>query len=75
MAGQKSQKVYVGIYHLKQNKTIYIQENPNDYKYLTNIVFSPDDKYLFIAVLNRDQNDMKLNMYDTDTGHFIKTLF
>ncbi len=75
MAGQKSQKVYVGIYHLKQNKTIYIQENPNDYKYLTNIAFSPDDKYLFIAVLNRDQNHMKLNMYDTETGHFIKTLF
>jgi dipeptidyl-peptidase-4 len=75
MAGQKSQKVYLGIYHLKTGKIIYIQENPDDYKYLTNIAFTPDEKYVLIAVLNRDQNYMKLNMYSTEDGKFIKTLF
>lgn len=75
MAGQKSQKVYVGIYNMKTNKIVYIQETADDYKYLTNIAFTPDDRYIFIAVLNRDQNYMKLNMYDASNGNFIKTLF
>lgn len=75
MAGQKSQKVYVGIYDLKTQEIIYIQENADDYKYLTNLAFTPDDKYLLIAVLNRDQNWMKLNIYKTDDGSFVKTLF
>ncbi|NCO56341.1 MAG: prolyl oligopeptidase family serine peptidase, partial [Bacteroidetes bacterium] len=34
-----------------------------------------DDKYIFIAVLNPQQNYMKFNQYDAITGEFIKTLF
>jgi dipeptidyl-peptidase-4 len=44
-------------------------------QYLTNITWSPDDKYIFIAVLNRGQNHMWLNKYDAVTGDFIKTVF
>jgi len=44
-------------------------------QYLTNITWSPDEKYIFIAVLNRDQNHMWLNKYDASTGDFVKTLF
>ena len=75
MAGQKSQKVYVGIYHLKTSKTIYIQEPADDYRYLTNIAFSPNEEFILIAVLNRDQNYMKLNVYKTSDGSFVKTIF
>lgn len=75
MAGQKSQKVYVGIYDLKTQKNTYINEDANDYRYLTNITFSPDDKSVYITVLNRDQNYMKLNMYNSADGSFVKTLF
>jgi dipeptidyl-peptidase-4 len=32
-------------------------------------------KYIFIAVINRDQNHMWLNKYDATTGDFVKTLF
>lgn len=75
MAGQKSQKVSVGIYHLKTGKIVYVQENHDDYKYFTNICFTPDDKFILIAVLNRDQNFMKLNVYSAEDGKFVKTLF
>ncbi|HNW53925.1 MAG TPA: DPP IV N-terminal domain-containing protein, partial [Bacteroidales bacterium] len=44
-------------------------------QYLTNGSWSPDEKYIFIAVLNRDQNHMWLNKYDAVTGAFVKTLF
>ena len=44
-------------------------------QYLTNIAWGPNDKYIYIAVLNRDQNHLKLNQYSATDGSFIKTLF
>lgn len=43
-------------------------------RYLTNISWSPDDKYIFIQVLDRSQHEMHLNMYRSDTGDFVRTL-
>jgi len=47
---------------------------PNE-QYLTNITWSPDEKNIYIAVLNRGQNHVWLNKYDAESGDFIKTLF
>ncbi|MEI7980657.1 MAG: DPP IV N-terminal domain-containing protein [Bacteroidota bacterium] len=44
-------------------------------EYLTNVTWSPDEKYIYIACLNRDQNHMWMNKYDAVSGRFIKTLF
>jgi dipeptidyl-peptidase-4 len=44
-------------------------------EYLTNITWSPDGKFIYIATLNRDQNFMQLNKYDAASGKLIKTLF
>jgi len=41
---------------------------------LTNVVISPDNKYVFIAEVNRDQNHSWLNVYDSNSGAFVKTL-
>ncbi len=43
--------------------------------YLTCISWRPDGKQIFIAELNRKQNYMELNAYDTETGEYIETLF
>ncbi len=43
--------------------------------YLTCISWRPDGKQIFIAELNRKQNYMELNAYDTETGEFVETLF
>ena len=75
MAGDKSHHVTVGVYNAETQSTIYLQTGEPAEQYLTNIAWSPDDKYIFIAVLNRGQNDMKLNQYDAVTGAFVKTLF
>jgi dipeptidyl-peptidase 4 len=75
MAGDKSHHVTVGVYNAETQSTIYLQTGEPEEQYLTNIAWSPDDKYIFIAVLNRGQNDMKLNQYDASTGAFVKTLF
>lgn len=75
MAGDKSHHVTVGVYNAETQSTIYLNTGEPAEQYLTNIAWSPDDKYIFIAVVNREQNDMKLNQYDASTGAFIKTLF
>lgn len=43
-------------------------------RYLTNISWSPDDKYIFIHVLDRAQHHMRLNMYRSDNGAFVRTV-
>jgi dipeptidyl-peptidase-4 len=82
MAGMASHKVTLGIYDLKHDKVLYLQtaSTPNGdttlkTEYLTNITWSPDQKSIYIATLNRDQNYMELNQYSTIDGSLIKTHF
>ncbi|WP_313032172.1 DPP IV N-terminal domain-containing protein [Soonwooa sp.] len=75
MAGQKSHEVTLGVYDVKSNKTNFLKIDGDKEQYLTAISWSPDSKYIFVAVLNRGQNHMKLNQYDAKSGNFIKTLF
>lgn len=75
MIGQKSEKPRVGIYNLATGKTIFISPksgNANDY--LTNVSWSSDEKYLLIAELNKEQNNMDLNVYDANSGVFVRTI-
>ncbi len=82
MAGMASHKVTVGVYSMSSKKTIYLQTNDSSVadsasriEYLTNITWSPDEKFIYVACLNRDQNFIQLNRYEAATGRFIKTLF
>jgi len=74
MIGQKSEKPRVGIYNLATAKTVFITPKGNSDDYLTNLSWTPDEKYVLIAELNRAQNNMNLNVYDAETGTFVRTL-
>ncbi|MCR4965693.1 MAG: S9 family peptidase [Bacteroidales bacterium] len=80
MAGRNSHKVTLGIYDVakscEQNKTVYhyIKTDVADGEFLTNVTFSPDEKYIFITHLNRGQNHSKLIKYDLQTGNKVKVL-
>lgn len=75
MAGDSSHHVTLGVYNVVTGKLVFLQTGAPADQYLTNIAWSPDDKYVFIAVLNRGQDHMKLNQYEAATGAFVKTLF
>lgn len=75
MTGQTSEQVQVGIYNLKTGSTTFLQTGqPRDH-YLASVTWSPDEKYIYIAHLNRDQNHLKLIKYDPVTGLPLKVLF
>ncbi len=75
MAGSINEVVKVAVYDINNKTTIYLQTGEDIDQYLTNISWSPDEKQIYIAVLNRDQNHLKLNKYDASSGEFILTLF
>lgn len=76
MIGEKSEEVTLGIYNLKTGKTVFA--DVTDFtaeRYLTSITWDANNKFIYIGVLNRGQNHLKLNKYDANTGKFITTLF
>lgn len=82
MAGMKSHEVTLAIHHFHSGKTIGLdtyRKKPADVAeremFLTNITWSPDEKYIFIAKLNRDQNHVWIEKYDAQSGNFLGVLF
>ena len=75
MAGMKSHHVKVGVYDVLSQDTLFLKTGRALEQYLTNVSWSPDGRYIYIALLNRDQNHMKLNRYSASTGNLDKTLF
>ena len=74
MAGQASEEPKLGIYNLEKKTTVFIGPKGAKDDYLTNICFTPDERYILIAEVNRDQNHMCLNVYEAASGAFVKTL-
>ena len=80
MAGMKSHEVTVGVYDVATEKLVYLNTRKDTTvhereMYLTNIAWSPDEKYVFIAKVNREQNHMWLEQYDAVSGQLVKVLF
>lgn len=75
MAGMTSHKVTVGIYNVKDGKTIYLQAGDPTDRYFTNISWGPDEKSIFVIELNRDQNHAQLVQYDAVSGQKIGVLY
>lgn len=75
MAGMKSEIVSLGVYNIKTNETIFVKvDDFSAERYLTNISWAPNSKEIYIQVLNRAQNHMKLNVYDSENGYFKRTI-
>ncbi|MFI5218488.1 MAG: DPP IV N-terminal domain-containing protein [Bacteroidia bacterium] len=75
MAGDKSHEVTVGIYDLSSGKTLFLKTGEPKEQYLTNVAWSPDEKSVYVAIVNRDQNHLWFNQYNAQSGDFVKTLF
>lgn len=75
MAGMQSHQVELGIYNVATDAVVYVQTGKSKDQYLTNVAWGPESKYIYIAIINRDQNKMDLNQYEVSTGKFVKTLF
>ena len=80
MAGMKSHEVTVGIFNASKKSFISLDTRRDESiaereNYLTNLSWSPEEDYLYIAKINREQNHMWLERYDVSDGEFDTVLF
>ncbi|MBR1705957.1 MAG: DPP IV N-terminal domain-containing protein [Bacteroidales bacterium] len=75
MNGMDSETVALGVYDLDRGGTIYLAvDDFGADRYLAGISWSPDDRFLYVQVLDRSQHHLRLNQYSAATGAFVKTL-
>lgn len=76
MAGGTTHEVKLGVYNVANGQTIFLATpQPLKNYYLTCVTWSPDERYIFVGVLTRDQRHLQLIQYDAKTGAAVKTLF
>ncbi|MCD4732357.1 MAG: S9 family peptidase, partial [Bacteroidales bacterium] len=75
MAGMNSEQVKLGIFNMNSKETVFVNTGEPADQYLTCVTWDPSEEYIYIALLNRDQNYLKLNKYDAVSGNYVHTLF
>ena len=75
MAGMTSHKVTVGVFDLRNGKTVYLKTRTPAFDYFTNIAWSPDSKTIYMQELTRNQQDCRLVSYDAATGELLAELY
>ncbi len=75
MAGKPSHHVTLGVYDLEKGTTQFMKTEGDKEQYLTSIAWTPDNKSVFIGILNRDQNNLDMNLYNAENGNLVKNLF
>ena len=75
MAGQASEHAKIGIFNLKTQQVTYLDIDTTDEHFLTNLSWTPDEKNVLVAEINRGQNHVWYNTYNVSTGKKTATLF
>jgi len=75
IAGAKSHHVTLGVYDIKTQQITYMETGEPKEQYLTNITWSPEEDFIYMAIVNRGQNQYFLNRYNAENGLLDKTLF
>ncbi|KAK8850287.1 Peptidase, S9A B C, catalytic domain protein [Tritrichomonas musculus] len=75
MAGETSHKVSVGIYDINTQQTIYLDTGDNTNQYYCGITWNPNNKFIYLYNLNRQQNHLKLLEFDISTGKQTRQLY
>ncbi len=75
MAGMAIHEVTVGVHNVSTGRNIFLKTKEPKDRYFTNLSWSLDEKYLYIAELNRTQDTCTVNCYDAQMGNKERTLF
>ena len=75
MAGMTSHQVTLHVYNIATGKDLTIKTGEPVEQYLTAITWNPDNKRVYIGVLNREQNHLRFNEYSAVNGNLIQTIF
>ena len=75
MAGDTSEIVSVGVADLKNGTTVFLDLGPKtDQYYATNLTWSPDGRFIYLILLDRQTTEARLKEFDATTGKETKTI-
>ena len=75
MAGMTSHQVTLHVYDMATGKDLTVKTGEPVEQYLTAITWNPDNKRIYIGVLNREQNHLRFNEYSAVNGELLQTIF
>lgn len=75
MAGQTSHHVTLGVHDVNNDTTVWLETGEPAEQYLTSVTWGPEEKFIYVGQLNRDQNHLRFIKYDAETGKRVKVLF
>ena len=75
MAGMKSEEVSLHIYDIATKTTKKLAIEGDKEQFLTMPTWAPNSDFVYVGVLNRGQDDLKLQRYNATSGAFDKQLF
>jgi dipeptidyl-peptidase-4 len=75
MAGMTSHQVTLHVYDMATGKDLTVKTGEPVEQYLTAITWNPDNKRIYIGVLNREQNYLCFNEYSAVNGELLQTIF
>jgi len=75
MAGMKSEEVTLNIFNTETAEYVQLQTGEPKEQYLTIVSWDPSGDFVYVGLLNRGQDHLKLNKYDAKTGALSNTLF
>ena len=75
MAGLKSEEVTLHVYDIDTKTTTLLNIEGDKEQFLTMPTWSPNSDFVYVGVLNRGQNHLKLQRYTAATGKLDKQLF
>lgn len=75
MNGMDSERIGLGVYDVGTGSTVWLDVRDfGEDRYLTNVTWSPDERDIYVQVVDRTQHHMRLNRYCAETGAFVRTL-
>ena len=75
MNGMDSEILQVGVYDFDTKATVWLDVTDfGQDRYITNLAWSPDSRFIYAQVLDRSQHHMRLNQYSAVNGGYIRTL-
>lgn len=75
MAGMKSEEVTLVVFNTESKTYTTLKTGEPKEQYLTSVTWDPSNEFVYVGLLNRGQDHLKLNQYNAVTGDFVKTLF
>ncbi len=75
MAGMASHEVSIAVYNTENGQTIWLELGEKKDHYFSGITWSPDNKTVYVTIINRDQNHDETWGFSAETGRRLNKVY